>query len=263
MPEKPSTAFESFQEKYANVFAYENVLRRHTDKDGHATGDVKDLTKLFVSESQKDAEKNDKVPESFEDDLKKNAGKLQELYMQGERERFLAPAKKHYSESVDAFETFGKDNLEGIIDSTDTGILKGAVLPYVLEKYNVDNPQYKGLQKLLSEVRSMAKKMEELKNPETREEAVGKLVQEKKQYYAEAYKDNEFFRELFSSLVYEESEVNAFAEKYKAKSKELDEALEGDIQGFIKAAKITPEDFTKIYASIFNQQYEEASKKKK
>ena len=251
---KPSK-FQQLEERFRPVFTYESEISKFRGKSGF-TGDLSDLLSFWVKESKKAG-----VEDS---DIKQATSALRSQYLDGERNAFFVPGLKNLDDARASYQTYLRENLDGIIDSTDESILKSAVLPQVIGKYKVESEKYRALDELIQEVSKLNRKYEALGNSDTQEAVVKELVGERQKVLKSKYfGKNKWLADLLVTLISPQEEMKEFESKVKLKNKELDTALKSDVKGYIKSLGVEAKDLEGIYAGIFSKAYEEAAKKGK
>ncbi len=244
------TDFDRFSKNYGSVFQYELFFNTHKDEKGSVKGDLNELLGFWANEMKREG--------ASKEDIKDNKDELVQRYLKNDKEVFLTPGRKGHREAVQSFTDYANSNLEGILGSTDGQILREEVLPYVVENCSPKDGSYDGLNKLVQEDAELAETKAKLENDKTRNDVIDGFVTEREAYYDQAYTDNDFLKGIFKDLISEAREVNRFSQVYVAKRKELDEALDKDLKGYVKSAGLTGKDLVKIYGPLFNEAYVKA-----
>jgi|ETNmetMinimDraft_2_1059921.scaffolds.fasta_scaffold01049_7 uncharacterized phage infection (PIP) family protein YhgE len=245
MARKRSSKLEEFSQLYGPVLGYKSFFEAHRD----GNGDLEELINFWAVEMKKDG--------ASDQDIQDAVPSLRDKYIKGERNEFVKPGLDHKEEAENKFSDYAKDNLTGIVNSTDEGLLE-EMIPGIIQKYQTDSSQYKEFEGLINKRESLKKKLKKLESSETRDEVLNQLVAKKKEYYEKAYADNEKVRDVFVSLISPEVEVGKLRADYKDSSDKIKEQI-GSVKGYINSLGLTGDDIVSLYTPIIEESYKRAS----
>lgn len=266
--EEKKTRFEEFAEQYGNAKQFQYGLEDVGEGKGNDA--IPDLVQDVISEN---SALSDQERARLWDGTKTDLGNYYVI------SPFL---KEGYRKEHKKFAEFGKDNLEGILDSTPEEFQEKILMEYAApdKKHPVTKSSYEELGELHHRVFSMNKIFEELNNPKLgenrKEELVNHIKSDIVKYYKKQYKvesgddektaeDKKAALRFFIAIIeYKKDEngrfaLGAYKDIFDEKKKEFHEKVKGNFGDYLKSF-LKEEEILGVYNHAFDEVYKRKEK---